>query len=202
MGEEYLYQTAAEENVANLARIDFDRIVCHCPHCYNTLRNEYPQFGARYDVVHHSELIEELLQAGRLPRAAASGHRVAFHDSCYLGRYNQVFAAPRQALAASGAQTVELERRLENGLCCGGGGGKMWFEDGRFERKVEDIRMAEVAATRPDALGVACPFCLTMLDGAAKNLGADPIPVLDIAEILERALAESSVARSDGTGED
>lgn len=200
MGEEYLYQTAAEENVASLSAYTFDRLLCHCPHCFNTLRNEYPEFGGRYDVVHHAQLIEELVAAGRLQALAGSDLRVAFHDSCYLGRYNDVFDAPRAALQAAGVEVLELPRRRENGLCCGGGGGKMWFEDASFRRKVEDLRMEEALEVSPDVVGVACPFCLTMLDGAAKTLGADDVAVLDVAEVLVRAMdarAEESPTKGD-----
>jgi len=191
LGEEYLYQTAAEENIANLARYRFDRILCHCPHCFNTLHNEYPRFGGRYDVVHHSQLFRELLAAGRLKTGRTSGRRLAFHDSCYLGRYNGEYEAPRAALRAAGVVVVDPPRRREDGLCCGGGGGKMWFDDEQYEKKVELHRVEEVLATGPDAVAVACPFCLTMLDSAARTLGSD-VAVLDVAEVLARSLDESA----------
>jgi Fe-S oxidoreductase len=187
MGEEYLYQTATTENVASLGSYTFDRVVCHCPHCFNTIKNEYPQFGGTYEVVHHTQLIRELVDEGRLPSLDGGDRRVAFHDSCYLGRYNGEFEAPRATLRAAGVHLVELGRRRENGLCCGGGGGKMWFEGPRA-RDVGAIRMEEAAAVSPDVVGVACPFCLTMLDSARSSLGLDGIKVMDVAEILAEAL--------------
>jgi Fe-S oxidoreductase len=201
MGEEYLFQTAAEENVASLARYSFDRLLCHCPHCFNTLRNEYPQFGGHYRVVHHTQLISELVAAGRLPAVAPGGARIAFHDSCYLGRYNGEFQAPRSVLAAAGATLLELPRRMSDGLCCGGGGGKMWFEDERVERKVEEIRMQEALQTQPQMVAVSCPFCLTMLGDAVKGLAVEDVPVLDVAEILARALAEGDGAPATTKGD-
>ena len=183
LGEEYLYQGAAEGNVAAISAYSFDRLLCHCPHCFNTLRNEYPQFGGHFEVVHHSQLLDELLQSGRLAPREGGDQRVVFHDSCYLGRYNGEYDAPRHALAAAGVEVLEPERNRESGLCCGGGGGKMWFED-QADREVNLIRMEELLATQPDVVSVACPYCLTMLDSAAKSMGADQVQVRDIAEVL------------------
>lgn len=191
MGEEYLYQTATAQNVASLNGYRFDRVVCHCPHCFNTIKNEYPQFGGDYPVIHHSQLIRELLDAGRLAGLDAQSRRVAFHDSCYLGRYNGEFEAPRASLRAAGVDLVELPRSRKEGLCCGGGGGKMWFE-GKADREVNLIRMEEALAAQPDVVGVACPFCLTMLDSAAKSLGAETVEILDVAEVVAAALGEGS----------
>jgi len=193
MGEEYLYQTATGANVASLGAYTFDRVACHCPHCFNTIKNEYPQFGGTYEVVHHSQLIAELVDAGRLKGLGGSdARRVAFHDSCYLGRYNGEFEAPRATLRAAGVNVVELPRSRKNGLCCGGGGGKMWFE-AKADKDVGRIRMEEALEARPDVVGVACPFCLTMLDSAAKSMGANDVKVLDVSEVLVAAL--------DGRGE-
>jgi len=188
LGEEYLYQGAAEGNVAAIGSYSFDRILCHCPHCFNTLRNEYPQFGGDWSVVHHSQLLEELVAAGRIAPRRGESARVVFHDSCYLGRYNGEYQAPRQALAAAGAQVLEADRNRENGLCCGGGGGKMWFE-GQADKDVNLIRMEELLATEPQVVGVACPYCLTMLDSAAKSMDAPDVVVRDIAEILAEGRA-------------
>lgn len=186
LGEEYLYQTATEANLAAVGRYAFDRVVCHCPHCFNTLANEWPQFGGDLEVIHHSQLLRELLDDGRLALPAGAAERVAFHDSCYLGRYNREFDAPREALRAAGATVVDPPRARENGLCCGGGGGKMWFE-GQAARDVQLIRLEELLETKPDAVGVACPFCLTMLDSARSTLEAD-VRIQDVAEILAAAL--------------
>jgi Fe-S oxidoreductase len=207
LGEEYLYQTATEENVANLNALSFDRVVTHCPHCFNTIRNEYGQFGGDYDVIHHTQLIGELVEAGRLPAidaadlesGAAGRPKVAFHDSCYLGRYNGEFQAPRAVLTAAGVKLQELDRNRENGLCCGGGGGKMWFEAPQAT-SVGQIRMTEALAYSPDVVGVACPFCLTMLDSARSSMGATTTKIMDVAEVYLAALdgenAETGVEES------
>jgi Fe-S oxidoreductase len=188
MGDEYMYMMAAEENIGNLSRYSFDRIMCHCPHCFNTLSNEYPQFGGDYEVVHHSVVLRDLIAEGRLERHATSNQRIAFHDSCYLGRYNGIIDAPREVVRAAGADVVDVERRGENGLCCGGGGGRMWFELEQQEQAIEVLRMEEILATHPDVVGVACPFCLTMLESGAATMGVDDVKVRDIAEILAEGL--------------
>ena len=189
LGEEYLYQTATELNIASMQQYDFDRVVCHCPHCFNTIANEYPQFGGDFEAIHHSQLIAELVAAGRLS-AEGEGQRVVFHDSCYLGRYNGEYEAPREVLKAAGVDLVDPVRSRESGLCCGGGGGKMWFE-GASERDVNLIRMEELLESKPDTVGVACPFCLTMMDDAAKSLGAEGVKVLDISEVMAAGLDRS-----------
>jgi Fe-S oxidoreductase len=194
LGEEYLYQTATEENVGNLNGASFDRVVTHCPHCFNTIKNEYPQFGGNYNVIHHSQLIQELVAAGRLTGLDKLDQRVAFHDSCYLGRYNGEFEAPRDTLRAAGVDVVELPRNRDKGLCCGGGGGQMWFEH-KATKDVNVIRLEEALSVQPDVIGVACPFCLTMLDSAAKSAGATDVEVLDVAEVLVRALDGAGPAK-------
>ncbi len=191
MGDEYMYMLAAEENVANLSGYSFDRLMCHCPHCYNTLKNEYPDFGGDYDVVHHSVLLRELMADGRLTVEGTVGQKIVYHDSCYLGRYNGEYDAPREVLTRSGATLVEAERSRDDGLCCGGGGGRMWFEHEQQEKAIEVIRMEEVLEGGPETVGVACPFCLTMLESGAASMGADEIKVRDISEILADGLDET-----------
>lgn len=190
LGEEYLYQTATNANVLNMKKYTFDRVVCHCPHCFNTIKNEFPQFDGDFEVIHHSQLLEELLNDGRLQIPDAVRQSVAFHDSCYLGRYNGEYDAPRASLAAAGVDIVELPRSKENGLCCGGGGGQMWFE-GYAQKGVNVIRLEEIVASGADRVAVACPFCLTMLDSARGGVGdaADGVKVMDVAEVLAEALA-------------
>lgn len=184
-GEEYLYQMQAEANVETLKGYEFKRIVTQCPHCYNTLKNEYPQFGGTWEVVHHSQLIGELLAAGRLrPGRPWTGGAVTFHDSCYLGRYNDVYDAPRQVLAAvPGVQIAELPRSRERGFCCGGGGACMWMEHEPGKR-VNEVRMAEIQAMEPALAAAACPFCVIMLEEA----GQGSLPIKDIAEVIAEAL--------------
>ncbi len=199
LGEEYLYQTATQANVAAMKRYTFDRVVCHCPHCFNTIRNEFPQFEGDFDVIHHSQLLAELIDAGRLVIPAAARQRIAFHDSCYLGRYNGEYDAPRASLAAAGVDVVELPRARDAGLCCGGGGGQMWFE-GFAQKGVNVIRLEEVVASGADRVAVACPYCLTMLDSARGTVGAaaDGIQVRDVAEVLAEALAASRADAASG----
>jgi Fe-S oxidoreductase/nitrate reductase gamma subunit len=193
MGEEYLYQTAAAENIGNLRQHAFRKIVTHCPHCFNTIKNEYPQFeGGEFEVVHHSELIAELIDTGRIRLDAVPPHTVAFHDPCYLGRQNGVFDAPRTSLAGvPGVSVVELPRNRSRGVCCGGGGGQSWLEVSARKR-INIIRTEEIIASGADVAAVGCPFCLSMLDDGRKALGAEErLPLRDLAEIVADALSES-----------
>lgn len=189
-GEEYLYQMQAEENVETLKQYKFKRIVTQCPHCFNTLQNEYPQFGGGWEVVHHSQFIQELIAAGRLPLSGHwEGTRATFHDSCYLGRYNQIYDAPRRVLdSLPGLQLSEMVRSREQGFCCGGGGACMWMEH-EADQRVNDVRVDEIQAMDPDLAAVACPFCLTMLDECVTGRNAqDALALKDIAEVIAEAL--------------
>lgn len=192
LGDEYMYQMLVEENVGNLSRYSFDKIVTHCPHCFNTIKNEYPQFGGEYEVAHHSEVMETLIEEGRIELAAGAGQTITFHDSCYLGRYNNIFDAPRSLVnARSDLEFVEMERVRDNGLCCGGGGGHMWMEVDA-ERPVNMIRLEEARQTESDVIGTTCPFCLTMMDDAVKTEGVEEqVVVKDVAELVAEALAEA-----------
>lgn len=188
-GNEYLFQTLAAQNVETLNRYGIRRIVTACPHCLNTLRNEYPQFGGRYDVVHHSEVLADLLAKGRLTLEPGSSLSVTFHDSCYLGRHNGVYEPPREALRrVPGLELVEMPRSRGNGFCCGAGGARMWMEE-RIGTKVCDRRTAEATATGAGVVAVACPFCLTMIADAAADLGREEtLAVRDVAQILRDRL--------------
>lgn len=199
LGDEYLYQQLVEENVGNLNRYSFDRIIAHCPHCFNTIKNEYPHFGGEYDVVHHSQVIEDLIRAGRVKLSEVAAQRITFHDSCYLGRYNDIFDAPRSLITAQpGVRLVEMERVRDNGLCCGGGGGQMWMEvDAR--RPVNMIRLEEAVQTNADVIGTTCPFCLTMMDDAVKTEGIEEqVVVKDVAELVAEALDHRQEKIDDG----
>jgi Fe-S oxidoreductase/nitrate reductase gamma subunit len=190
LGEEYLYQTAADENIGNLRKYAFRRIVTHCPHCFNTLKNEYPQFdGGRFEVVHHSELIAALLKDGRIRPTLPAAQTVAFHDPCYLGRQNGVFDAPRESVAAvPGAKLVELPRNRARGVCCGGGGGQSWLEV-EARKRINIIRTEEIVASGAQTVAVGCPFCLAMLDAGRKSVGAEEkLQVKDIAELVAAGL--------------
>jgi len=187
MGNEYLFQTLAERNVETLNGAGVTTIVANCPHCFNTLRNEYPDYGGRYDVVHHTQLIDRLVAEGRLRLTGRVPATVAYHDPCYLGRHNAIYRDPRSALAAvPGVQTVEMPRHAERALCCGAGGARMWMEE-RIGKRINRERMDEAASTGADTVGVACPYCLIMLDDGARDRG-DETRVLDLAQIVARAL--------------
>jgi Fe-S oxidoreductase/nitrate reductase gamma subunit len=191
LGEEYLYQTAAAENIANLGKYAFRKILVHCPHCYNTLKHEFPQFeGGKFEVVHHSELIAKLIRAGRLPVPDAPGGPVAFHDPCYLGRYNDILDAPRQVIAgATGAPPLEFPFRGEHSMCCGAGGGRMWMDDGAATR-INVKRVRQVLDRQPRVIATACPYCKTMMSDGIAQLGKqDAMEARDIAELAAAGLA-------------
>ncbi len=189
LGEEYLYQTVQQENIEALGRYRFQKVLTHCPHCFNTIRNEFPQLGGAYPVVHHSVLIRELLAAGRIRPRRPLDATVAFHDSCYLGRYNGIMEAPRDvARAVPGLRVIELPRNRERGLCCGGGGGHMWMEV-PSKKRVNVIRVEEALGTDATMVGTACPFCLAMVDLGRKVTGAeDRLQVKDVSELVAESL--------------
>jgi Fe-S oxidoreductase len=189
LGEEYLYQTLQQENVEALARYRFRAVVTHCPHCFNTIRNEFPQFGGTYEVLHHSQVIERLLAEGRIRPRKPLDATLAFHDSCYLGRANGITEAPRAvARAVPGLRLVELPRNRANGLCCGGGGGHMWMEVKALKR-VNLIRVEEALDAGVDMVGTGCPFCLAMVDLGRKVKEADErLYVKDVSELVAESL--------------
>ncbi|MBP1601209.1 MAG: Fe-S oxidoreductase [Acidobacteria bacterium] len=183
-GNEYLAQMLITENVETLNRYKFRRIVATCPHCYNTLKNEYPDFGGTYEVLHHTEFLRNLVQSGRLKVRTDGGGRTVFHDSCYLGRYNGIYDAPRDLLKASGAAVTEMRRTRDRGFCCGAGGGRMFLEE-TVGKRVNIDRTEEALACGPETIATACPFCLTMLTDGVKAKDADTtVHVRDVAEVL------------------
>ena len=187
LGHEYLFQTFAERNVQTFRDAGVRTIVANCPHCFNTLRNEYPDFGADVEVVHHTELIARLMRDGRLRPTEEVNALLTYHDPCYLGRHNGVYTEPREALdRVPGLTTKEMPRHHERGFCCGAGGSRMWLEE-RLGKRINLERAQEAIATGADALGVACPYCLIMLDDGAKAEGKE-IQVLDVAQVIARSL--------------
>jgi Fe-S oxidoreductase len=188
MGHEYLFQMLAEQNVRTLRDAGVTTIVASCAHCFNTLANEYGDYGGRFEVVHHTELLSRLIREGRLSPTGAGEQRggtVTYHDACYLGRHNGRYDPPRDVLAAAGAATIEMPRNRERSFCCGAGGARMWMEEGG-DARINDTRFAEAAATGASTVAVACPYCYVMLDDAAKATGADT-RVRDVATILAEA---------------
>ena len=187
-GNEYLAQMMIAANVAVLNQYRPKKILAACPHCYNTLKNEYPQFGARYDVVHHAEFLFELVHQGRLKANGGFGiERLTFHDSCYLGRWNGIFEAPRQLLRLidNDANLLEMQRSAAGGLCCGAGGARMFMEEA-IGKRINHERAQEVIATGATQVAAACPFCITMLTDGIADLEGN-VEVKDIAEILDEA---------------
>ncbi len=188
IGNEYLFQILAEQNVETINRYKFKKILTICPHCFNTLSNEYPQFGGNYEVVHHSQLLDELLQSGRIRLQNSLNQTVTYHDSCYLGRHNNVYDPPREVLKAiPGLNLKEMERSRENGFCCGAGGGRMWMEEER--PKVNHNRVEEAAGLKPDVVSTACPFCSTMIhDGIQETHRAEQMENKDLALLVAEAM--------------
>lgn len=185
LGNEYLFQTLAGGNIEVMNGYGARKIVTQCPHCFNTLKNEYPQLSGKFEVLHHTEFLSELVGSGRLHLGNAAPKRVTYHDSCYLGRYNGIYEPPRHLLKAAGFDLVELPRRRAKAFCCGAGGGRMWLEEDEGER-INNLRADEVLGVSPDTAVVACPYCLTMLkDGVDARGAGDRVGVMDISEILE-----------------
>ena len=187
MGEEGRFQELVMKNVETLKGHNVKKIVVHCAHCFNTFKNEYPEFGGEFEVVHHSQLLSKLALEGRLPKGVMPGP-VTFHDPCNLGRINGIIEEPRQALMSlQGLDLREMRRTKEASFCCGGGGANVWYEV-QEKKKVGIIRVEEAKATGAGTIGVACPFCITMFEDALKAQGDDNTKVLDIAEIMAKSL--------------
>ncbi|MEX0664008.1 MAG: (Fe-S)-binding protein, partial [Acidimicrobiia bacterium] len=192
-GNEYLFQMLAMQNIETLNGMGVKKIVTQCPHCFNTLKNEYPQLGGDYAVVHHSQLLMELIDDGRLSMDGASlEERITFHDSCYLGRHNDVYLAPRKVVGSLvGIDIVEMPRNGTRGMCCGAGGARMWMEE-RVGKKVNTERSEEALATGASRIAVACPFCYVMMeDGVKEKQRDEDVKVQDIAEVLLEAIETS-----------
>ena len=190
-GNEYVFQMLAMANVESLNGMGVKKIITQCPHCFNTLLNEYPQIGGNYQVVHHSQLLEELIADGRLDLSGASlEERVVYHDSCYLGRHNDVYAAPRKVLGSlRGISIVEAPRNGTKGMCCGAGGARMWMEESTGS-KVNDVRAEELIGTGAARVATACPFCYIMMDDGVKAQGRDDVIVQDISMHLLEAIEQ------------
>ena len=190
-GNEYIFQMLAAQNIETLNSMGVKKIITQCPHCFNTLGNEYPQLGGHYEVVHHSQLLEWLIDQGKLDMTDAElNERLVYHDSCYLGRHNDVYQAPRKVVASiGGLEVVEAERQGTKGMCCGAGGGRMWMEEDTG-KNINVERSQELLATGADRIATACPFCFVMIDDGVKGEGVEEneVKVGDIAIHLLEAL--------------
>lgn len=189
LGNEYLFQTLAKKNIETLNRYQVKKIITSCPHCFNTLKNEYPEFGATFEVFHHAEFIANLIKDGRLKLVGGIAKKLTYHDPCYLGRYNGIFDAPREILRIiPGMKFVEMKRSREKSFCCGGGGGRMWQEED-LKKRVNQIRAQDIIETEADIAVTSCPWCLQMLDDGLKTKSQEQsIEVIDLLELVEKAL--------------
>lgn len=191
IGEEGLFQMLAGQNIETLKKHNIKKILTHCPHCFNTIKNEYPQFEGEFEVVHHTEFIASLIEQGKIKPQKELNLNITYHDSCYLGRYNDIYNQPRNILnSIKGIKLNEMEKSHEKSFCCGAGGGHMWMEI-NIGKKINHMRIEQAAKQNPDAVATACPFCLVMLDDAAKAKGLeDKIKVKDIAIIVDEAMGK------------
>lgn len=190
-GNEFLFQMQAMTNIQVLDGYEIKKIVTGCPHCFNTIKNEYPGLGGNYEVIHHSQLIQQLIDEGKLKAEGGEsfkGKKITFHDPCYLGRGNNIYEAPRAALEILDAELVEMKRCKSNGLCCGAGGAQMFKEPEKGNKDINIERIDEALSLEPNIVASSCPFCMTMLSDGVKNYNKEgEVKVLDIAEITVRA---------------
>lgn len=189
-GNEFLFQMQAMTNIQLLNGYEVKKIVTGCPHCFNTLKNEYPELGGNYEVIHHTQLIQQLLDSGKIKVEGGnfSGKKITFHDPCYLGRGNDVYEAPRDLLGKLDAELVEMKRSRANGLCCGAGGAQMFKEAEKGTKEVNIERTEEALELKPQVIATGCPFCMTMLrDGVKLKEQEQSTEVLDVAELIAKA---------------
>jgi len=191
-GNEFMFQMMAYQNIQTLNGYGIQKIVTTCPHCFNTLRNEYPALGGNYDVIHHTQLLQELIESGKIKITDSNewaGKTITYHDSCYLGRANGIYEAPRKVLESLSIELKEMKRCKSNGLCCGAGGAQMFKEEEKGDLRINAERANEALATKANCVASACPFCNTMLsDGINNRPENSNTSVLDIAEIVAQAI--------------
>jgi len=191
-GNEFLFQMQALMNIQVMEGYGIKKIVTGCPHCFNTLKNEYPALGGNFEVIHHSELIQQLINEGKIKTKggdAFKGKRITLHDACYLGRANDVYEAPRAVFEILDSALVEMKRSRQNGLCCGAGGAQMFKEAETGKKEINIERIEEALDTNPNVVAVACPFCMTMLSDGIKNKDKeDTIKVYDLAELIAASI--------------
>ncbi len=185
-GNEFLFQMQAINNITTLNNYSVKKIVTGCPHCFNTIKNEYPSLGGSYEVIHHTQLVQQLIDSGKLKVQGGEflGKKITYHDACYIGRGNDIYEAPRSVIANLDANLAEMKRSRQNGLCCGAGGAQMFKEPEKGNKDVNIERSEEALALSPDVIATACPFCMTMMTDGVKHFNKEQkIKVLDIAEL-------------------
>ena len=186
-GNEFIFQMVALQNIEVLNLYKVKKIVTICPHCFNILKNEYPELGGHYEVMHHTQFMQSLIDEGRIQLkegGAFEGKKITYHDSCYLGRANGIYEAPRAVLEALDNDLVEMKRSKSGGLCCGAGGAQMWKEDEPGDKRINIERAEEALATGAEIIAVNCPFCLTMLSDGVKAKDKEEVLVCDLAELI------------------
>jgi len=191
-GNEFMFQMMAYQNIQVLNNYGIKKIVTTCPHCFNIIKNEYPELGGNYEVIHHTTFLQQLIDAGKIQMKAGEtfkGKKITYHDSCYLGRSNGIYEAPRKVLEALDAELVEMKRCRKNGFCCGAGGAQMFKEEEPGERRVNFERAAEAIDTGSNIIAAACPFCNTMLTDGVKGAEKEgEVKVLDVAELIAQSM--------------
>lgn len=192
-GNEFMFQMMAYQNIAILNGYGIKKIVTACPHCFNTLKNEYPELGGNYEVIHHATFLQQLIDEGKITMSGGGvfkGKKITYHDSCYLGRSNNIYEAPRKVLEALDIELVEMKRCKSNGLCCGAGGAQMFKEEENGTSRINLERTNEALATGATVIAAACPFCNTMLTDGVKNSNKEEeVAVLDIAELIAASMS-------------
>ena len=190
-GNEFLFQMQAMMNIEVLKGYEVKKIVTACPHCFNTLKNEYPELGGKFEVIHHSQLLQELIDSGKLKIEGGGefkGKKITFHDPCYLGRANGVYLAPRKVIEKLDAEMVEMKRCKSKGLCCGAGGAQMFKDSEKGDKEINVERTEDALEVKPDIIATGCPFCNTMMTDGLKNFNKEEeVEVLDIAEMIATA---------------
>jgi heterodisulfide reductase subunit D len=191
-GNEFMFQMMAYQNISILNGYGIKKIVTACPHCFNTLKNEYPELGGSYEVIHHASFLQQLIDEGKIKMSDGNsfkGKKITYHDSCYLGRANNIYEAPRKVLEALDTALIEMKRCKANGLCCGAGGAQMFKEEEKGNIRINLDRTTEAIETGAQVIAAACPFCNTMLtDGVKNSSKEEEVKVLDIAEIVAAAM--------------
>ena len=191
-GNEFMFQMMAYQNIQILNNYSIKKIVTACPHCFNTLKNEYPELGGHYEVIHHTVFLQQLIDEGKIKLKEGGtfkGKKITYHDSCYLGRSNNIYEAPRKVLEVLDAELVEMKRCRSNGLCCGAGGAQMWKEEEKGTTRVNFERTNEAIGTGADIIASACPYCNTMLTDGVKNAEQEEkVKVMDVAELISQSM--------------